>query len=116
MNKRKLQKFRKLYQSILDDLMDVIKKRVEEELDVDGDEVDRIQGQNILSMAQKLSTRESLKVERIEQALKKMDEGTFGECEECGEQIGDRRLEAIPGVDICVACAEIEEKAARNFA
>jgi DnaK suppressor protein len=43
-------------------------------------------------------------------------EGTFGECEECGVQIGEKRLEAIPGVDIGIACAEIGEKAARNFA
>jgi len=116
MNKRKLQKFRKLYEKILDELLKTIRARVEEELDVEGDEVDRIQGQTILSMAQKLSSRESFKVERIEQALKKMDDGTFGECEDCGEQIGDKRLEAIPGVDVCVSCAELEEKAARNFA
>lgn len=116
MNKRKLEKFRKLYTKQLDDLMKIIRSRVEEELDIDGDDIDRIQGQTIMSMAQKLSARETARVDRLEQALKKIEDGTFGECEECGETIAEKRLEAIPGVEVCINCAEIEERAARNFA
>jgi len=48
-------------------------------------------------------------------ALRKLDEGGFGECERCGEAIADRRLEALPFARYCIDCQrliELEEKAA----
>ena len=48
-------------------------------------------------------------------ALRKLDEGGFGECERCGEAIADRRLEALPFARYCIDCQRLieqEEKAA----
>jgi DnaK suppressor protein len=48
-------------------------------------------------------------------ALRKLDEGGFGECERCTEPIADRRLEALPFARYCIGCqrlVEQEEKAA----
>ena len=48
-------------------------------------------------------------------ALRKLDEGGFGDCERCGEPIADRRLEALPFARYCIDCQrsiEQEEKAA----
>jgi DnaK suppressor protein len=48
-------------------------------------------------------------------ALRKLDEGGFGECERCAEPIAERRLEALPFARYCIGCqrlAEQEEKAA----
>jgi DnaK suppressor protein len=48
-------------------------------------------------------------------ALRKLDEGGFGECERCGEEIADKRLEALPFARYCIDCqrrVEQEEKAA----
>ncbi|MBM3675409.1 MAG: TraR/DksA family transcriptional regulator [Actinobacteria bacterium] len=41
----------------------------------------------------------------VEAALAKMDGGTYGPCESCGEQIPDARLEAMPSARYCIACA-----------
>ena len=50
---------------------------------------------------------ESLEVglERTERALAKLDEGTYGLCDECGEAIPTARLRALPESVLCVACA-----------
>jgi len=48
-------------------------------------------------------------------ALRKLDEGGFGECERCGEPIAEKRLEALPFARHCIGCQraiEQEEKAA----
>jgi DnaK suppressor protein len=48
-------------------------------------------------------------------ALRKLDEGGFGECERCGEAIAEKRLEALPFARYCIECQrsiEQEEKAA----
>jgi len=41
----------------------------------------------------------------VEDALAKFDEGTYGMCESCGEQISDARLEAMPSARLCIRCA-----------
>jgi DnaK suppressor protein len=41
----------------------------------------------------------------IEDALTKMDDGTYGGCEACGGDIGAARLEAMPAARLCMACA-----------
>ena len=38
----------------------------------------------------------------VEDALKRIEAGTYGRCTECGEQIPDKRLEAMPWVALCV--------------
>jgi DnaK suppressor protein len=48
-------------------------------------------------------------------ALRKLDEGGFGECERCGEPIGEKRLDALPFARYCIECQrrlEREDKAA----
>jgi DnaK suppressor protein len=42
------------------------------------------------------------KLHDVERALSKLDEGTYGTCDECGEPIGDERLEAIPLAVLCI--------------
>jgi RNA polymerase-binding transcription factor DksA len=41
----------------------------------------------------------------IEDALGKMEDGTYGRCESCGGDIGDARLEAMPAARLCIRCA-----------
>jgi DnaK suppressor protein len=40
----------------------------------------------------------------VEQALARMDAGTYGRCERCGQPIGDERLEALPAARLCMSC------------
>jgi RNA polymerase-binding transcription factor DksA len=41
----------------------------------------------------------------VDDALTKLDTGTYGKCETCGEQIGEARLEAMPSARFCMSCA-----------
>jgi DnaK suppressor protein len=41
----------------------------------------------------------------IDRALEKLDEGTYGRCDDCGEDIPPARLEAIPATSLCVQCS-----------
>jgi DnaK suppressor protein len=47
---------------------------------------------------------------RTERALAKLDEGTYGRCDACGEPIAPARLEAMPDSVLCVACAAAERR------
>lgn len=42
---------------------------------------------------------------KINKALKKIEEGTYGICEKCGESIDPKRLEAYPEAETCIKCA-----------
>jgi DnaK suppressor protein len=41
----------------------------------------------------------------VDDALAKFEDGTYGKCESCGEQISEARLEAMPSARLCIACA-----------
>jgi len=41
----------------------------------------------------------------IDRALVKVDEGTYGICDSCGDPIGEARLDALPAASLCVGCA-----------
>ncbi len=46
----------------------------------------------------------------IDQALARIDEGTFGLCARCGKPIAEERLEAIPYATKCIECKRLEER------
>ena len=46
-------------------------------------------------------------------ALRKLDEGGFGECERCGERIAEKRLEALPFARYCIDCQRVVEQEER---
>ena len=54
--------------------------------------------------------REYIKLRRIDAALEKISEGTFGHCEECEEEIGMKRLENQPWSELCITHAEEKER------
>ena len=42
----------------------------------------------------------------VREALNRIDQGTYGNCQECGDEISDDRLEAIPYTPYCINCAQ----------
>ena len=56
-----------------------------------------------------ISAVESDAVSRIDHALRRIDEGTYGLCEECGGRIPQARLRILPFASLCVACKQREE-------
>ena len=59
--------------------------------------------------------RERKLLRKINSALTRIDEGTYGFCEETGEEIGLKRLEARPVATLCVEAQERREMAERQF-
>ena len=57
-----------------------------------------------------MNTRDREKILRIEEALRRIDQGEYGICEECEEPIGVKRLKAMPFATLCVRCQEAEEE------
>lgn len=49
-------------------------------------------------------------LEQTERALRRIDLGTYGRCENCGAQIGIERLRAFPRATLCLACKTAEER------
>lgn len=86
-----------------------------EDLDVDGDEVDEIQASQINKAAEIIFARNKAQIERIEESLRLAEQGYLNECDECGSPIGFKRLKAIPGVRICISCAEAKEHNKKLF-
>jgi DnaK suppressor protein len=56
-----------------------------------------------------LMENEGVTLEQIESSLERIEEGTYGQCEECGVKIPKARLTAIPYATLCVRCAEQQE-------
>lgn len=63
-------------------------------------------GQSTAEKALTLSMAEGVleNVREIDAALARIDGGTYGSCESCGQEIGDERLEARPVARLCVSC------------
>ena len=57
------------------------------------------------AMAQATERQRLIDLQKIHAALKRVDEGEFGYCENCGEEIAEERLKIDPAVAMCVKCA-----------
>ena len=64
--------------------------------------MDAIQQQ---AMAQATERQRLVEISRIGKALKRLDEDDYGTCAECGEDIGEKRLQVDPAATHCVNCA-----------
>ncbi len=56
------------------------------------------------------SNQERLFILAIEEAVARIEDGSFGECSNCGEGVNRKRLEAVPWAKLCLACQELEEQ------
>ncbi|UCE01294.1 MAG: TraR/DksA C4-type zinc finger protein [Candidatus Latescibacterota bacterium] len=60
-----------------------------------------------------LAGQKRRRLDEISQALLRIEAGSFGSCDKCGEPIPTRRLERMPGATMCVPCKEKLEKQGR---
>ena len=57
-----------------------------------------------------LSDGERTLLMQIDEAFARIKEGTFGVCTNCGNTIGEKRLQAVPWTPYCIDCQELQEK------
>ncbi len=79
------------------------------------DSLDESTGESLTSTRYRLKDREKFLLNKINKALQKIDEGTYGYCEACGEEIGERRLRARPVATLCIECKEEQERREKGF-
>jgi DnaK suppressor protein len=53
----------------------------------------------------------ALELEQVLAALRRIDDGSYGQCVDCGEPIDERRLTAMPAAACCVGCQAVHEHA-----
>ena len=71
-----------------------------------GDLADQASGNNEVHIQLKLKQTDAKILTAIDEALVRIDKGTFGVCRDCGGQIASARLEAIPWTRVCITCKE----------
>jgi DnaK suppressor protein len=74
------------------------------------DIVDRANNSYNRELMFSLSDSERLLLLQVEEALHRMEMGTFGRCSNCGNSIHPLRLEAVPWARFCIDCQELAEK------
>lgn len=100
-------------QQILQQLGEEIREGKESELDEGMDTYDLASEERDREIHLILSDRDRGKLQAVENALDRIEEGAYGICEDCEEEIAQARLEALPFTRLCVACQEEREKEAR---
>ena len=74
-----------------------------------GDLADQASGNNEVHIALKLKQTDAKILQAIEEALQRIDKGTYGLCRDCGEPISSPRLQAIPWTRVCIHCKEKQQ-------
>ncbi len=97
----------------LTDELDKMRQRMQDEAINCPDPTDRATQESEMALELRTRDRERKLINRIDKTLQHLEEGEYGYCDECGAEIGLRRLEARPTAEQCIDCkslAEIREK------
>ncbi|MCB0354900.1 MAG: TraR/DksA family transcriptional regulator [Bdellovibrionales bacterium] len=119
MKKRELDKFQKLLleekKKIIQHLADLTEFSEQELENGSGDAVDIASLEINQANISKIGKREAYLLKKIDYALKKIEDKTYGDCENCGEPINPKRLEARPVAALCIDCKTEQENSERRY-
>lgn len=113
MDQKDLEMFRTRLNQMLDDILQKGEETIVDMTDapeVYADPADRATAESDRSFTLRLRDRERKLIKKIQAALQRIENGTFGECEECGEEIGVPRLKARPVTTLCINCKSMQEE------
>ena len=79
------------------------------------DPSDRATAESALFFSHRMQERNRGLIRKIEEALERIDDGTFGICEECEEEISESRLKARPITTLCIECKRKQEAYEKFF-
>jgi DnaK suppressor protein len=108
-----LEHFRKLLSSMLEEAQQKGDSTLEELTDsneVFADPADRATAESDRSFTLRIRDRERRLIRKIQAALQRIDDGSYGICEDCGEEIGVPRLKARPVTKLCINCKSKQEE------
>jgi len=113
MNKRKRGQYKKLLERSFTRLVEEASQTLNgmsSEKALFPDPTDRAALESDRNFLLRIRDRERKLLVKIQEALKRIDEGTFGTCQECGEEISETRLKARPVATLCVECKRMQER------
>jgi DnaK suppressor protein len=117
--KAELQRFKTLLEEKRAQIVANAQSTLAEDMALDAndlpDEMDLASSEYLQSFQFRLRGREKVFLEKIDRALGKIAQGDFGTCDECGEEISVKRLEARPETTLCIRCKEDQERAEKDF-
>ncbi len=118
MKKRDVQKLHKILLKQRDQLLGNTKRALSGDIHVDPDdfpdEMDTASSEVNLQFTGRLREREQGLLTKIDAALEKIEQGEYGACVSCGEDIGVKRLQARPVAELCIDCKSEQEKIERR--
>jgi len=119
LTKKELKKFQELLEEKRKLVLERARQMMSEGMVLDTndlpDEMDLASSEYIQSFEFRLRGREKYLLSKLDLALKKIEDGTFGVCETCEEPIGKKRLEARPETTLCIKCKEDQEREERTM-
>ncbi len=119
LKKKELKRFREILLAKKAALLRNAQRTLSEDMSLDADdlpdEMDLASSEYLQSFTFRLRGREKTFLKKIDLALAKIDNGTFGICEDCGEPISVKRLEARPETALCIRCKEDQERMEKAY-
>nr|WP_134081705.1 RNA polymerase-binding protein DksA [Thiohalophilus thiocyanatoxydans] len=112
MNEPMSQHFREILQNWKRELMEEVDRTVHHMQDEAAnfpDPNDRASQESDFTMELRTRDRERKLIKKIDESLVNLENGEYGYCEECGIEIGVRRLEARPTATLCIDCKSLDE-------
>lgn len=113
MDREIIEKFRLQLTEKRDEILNEAGKTLSEMTDQNTnipDPNDRASVESDRSFELRIRGRERKLLSKIEAALERVDEGEYGICDDCGEDIGIKRLEARPVTTLCIDCKTLQEQ------
>ncbi len=118
MDKHRLKHFREVLIKKMGGLMGIADDTVTQMSEGDGtfpDPLDRALSESSRTIELRKRDRERKLIQKIQKAIQKTEDGTYGVCELCGEEITEDRLEVRPETTLCISCKEEQEEVERQF-
>ena len=119
MNKKDLKRFKSILEDQKRQILVQAKKTLTEESSFDTDdlpdEMDLASSEYLHSFTFRLRGREKVFLQKIDHALEKIKDGSFGVCEQCDEPISIKRLEARLETTLCIRCKEDQERIEKAY-
>lgn len=110
MTKTEVNKYREILEAKQAELAQVLRNRDGITIEKSPDALDEVQNAAERELAIRNLDRESNLLRNVRAALHRIDEGMFGICLHCEEDISPKRLNAVPWAPYCIACQEIADR------
>lgn len=110
MTKTELNKFREILKARQTELSQILRNREGIVIEKSPDALDEVQHAAERELAIRNLDRESNLMRHVRGALRRMEEGNYGTCSHCDQEISPKRLAAVPWTALCIQCQEAADR------